>query len=240
MATAYIFDVDGTLTPSRQSMDKKFAVWFKAFCNANDVYLVTGSDRPKTIEQIGEVIYNSCQRVYNCSGNDVWEKDNNVYSNTWELPSAPMNFLRHELNQSKFKNKNGEHFEIRPGMLNFSIPGRGISLVERQQYVLWDRKHCERENIAEQFNSLYKHHGIISSVGGETGLDIFPVGCDKSQILKDFDDYDELIFFGDRCDINGNDFSIAHSIQINKRGKVHHVKSHVHTANILKNKYSNT
>ena len=48
----YIFDVDGTLTPSRQKLDPNFLIFFNSFALANDVYLVTGSDRDKTIEQI--------------------------------------------------------------------------------------------------------------------------------------------------------------------------------------------
>ena len=51
MVDKFIFDVDGTLTPSRQEIDMDFAVFFTEFCAENDVYLVTGSDREKTIEQ---------------------------------------------------------------------------------------------------------------------------------------------------------------------------------------------
>ena len=98
----FIFDVDGTLTPSRQAIDKRFAVWFRDFCGSNDVYLVTGSDRPKTIEQIGETIYNRCKRVYNCNGNDVWEKDVNVRSNEWVLPEDAHKWLTTKLIESNF------------------------------------------------------------------------------------------------------------------------------------------
>ena len=48
----FIFDVDGTLTPSREEIDGDFAVFFGNFCAENDVYLVTGSDKEKTIEQV--------------------------------------------------------------------------------------------------------------------------------------------------------------------------------------------
>ena len=49
----YIFDVDGTLTPSRQVIDPSFeAFMIKFFCK-HDVYLVTGSDRQKTVDQLG-------------------------------------------------------------------------------------------------------------------------------------------------------------------------------------------
>ena len=48
----YIFDVDGTLTPSRGMIDPKFKIWFKKFIELYPVSLVTGSDREKSIEQL--------------------------------------------------------------------------------------------------------------------------------------------------------------------------------------------
>ena len=75
----FIFDVDGTLTPSRGIIDKEFGEFFKKFADTNYVYLVTGSDYNKTVEQCGEDIIMSVKRVYNCSGNDVWEKGKNIY-----------------------------------------------------------------------------------------------------------------------------------------------------------------
>ena len=75
MNNKFIFDVDGTLTPSRGKMDYNFKAFFNTFCLVNDVYLVTGSDKPKTIEQISEGTYNLCKRVYQCSGSDVWDAE---------------------------------------------------------------------------------------------------------------------------------------------------------------------
>ena len=49
----YIFDVDGTLTPSRQVIDPSFEAFMIKFCCKHDVYLVTGSDRQKTVDQLG-------------------------------------------------------------------------------------------------------------------------------------------------------------------------------------------
>ena len=48
----YIFDVDGTLTPSRRAMNVAFTSWFEHFVTHNAVYLVTGSDREKTLEPV--------------------------------------------------------------------------------------------------------------------------------------------------------------------------------------------
>ena len=79
----YIFDIDGTLTPSRSQIDPDFRAFMLIFSWENDMYLVTGSDRQKTIEQVGEDLYNRSKRVYNCSGSDAYEGDKNVYRHEW-------------------------------------------------------------------------------------------------------------------------------------------------------------
>ena len=82
--THFIFDVDGTLTLSRQAMIPEFQEWFINFQEHNSTYLVTGSDRNKTLEQVGPTVYNFARRVYNFSGSDVWEQDENTYTSGWK------------------------------------------------------------------------------------------------------------------------------------------------------------
>lgn len=211
----FIFDVDGTLTPSRRAIDKRFAVWFRSFCKTNDVYLVTGSDRDKTIEQVGEEIYNSVKRVYNCSGNDVWEQDKNVRTSQWKLPSDAEAWLRTRCKMSDFPLRTGLHIEDRPGMINFSVVGRNATLGERKLYVEYDTNAKERVWIAQAFKNKFPE--IEAVVGGDTGIDIYPIGSDKSQILKDFTDDDFIYFFGDMCQPGGNDFPIANALREGER-----------------------
>ena len=45
------------------------------------------------------------------------------------------------------------------------------------------------------------------SIAGETGIDIYPKGKDKSQVREWIEN--RLVFFGDRCEVSGNDFSLA-------------------------------
>jgi phosphomannomutase len=215
----FIFDIDGTLTPSRQKMDKKFADWFEQFASHNDVYFVTGSDKVKTEEQVGTSLYNLAKRVYNCSGNDVWEQDSNVRTNEFVLPNDAEEMLQKELQDSKFPLRTGLHFEFRPGMLNFSIVGRNATLGERKLYVRYDEKIKEREKIADKFNKMFSQ--LEARAGGETGIDISEKGKDKSQIISDFSKEDLIIFFGDRLDEAGNDRPLA---DVNKQGINYHVK----------------
>mgnify|MGYP001486006711 CR=1 FL=1 len=210
----FIFDVDGTLTPSRGVIDKDFKEFFNVFCKCNHVFLVTGSDKPKTVEQIGEDTYNLCRTVYNCNGNDVWQGKNHVRTNEWVLPLEAYNFLEKFLFESKFSLRTGLHFENRPGMCNFSIVGRNANDIERKEYVVFDSKSNERVTIASDFNTRFPE--LEAKVGGETGIDISPKGFDKSQIVKDFDPKDQLWFFGDRMDKGGNDYPLAQVVH-NKR-----------------------
>ncbi len=206
----FIFDVDGTLTPSRGIIDPDFKAFFDTFCLKNDVYLVTGSDRAKTVEQVSEPTYNLCKRVYNCSGSDVYEGRINVHRSDWALPRNCNNWLEDKLEESAFELRTGLHIEARPGMVNFSIVGRKATPEQRQQYVKYDTKHNERVNIAALFNLEFPE--LQATVGGETGIDIAPRGADKSQILKDFTNKDRILFFGDAMFEGGNDYPLAVAI----------------------------
>ena len=208
----FIFDVDGTLTPSRKKIEHEFWAPFLIFCRHNDVYLVTGSDRQKTLEQLGLDICYTVKRVYNCSGSDVYERDVNVYRDDWELPKKVENFLMDELAYSCFPIRNGLHIERRPGGVNFSILGRGKDpSVGRVEYMKWDKERLEREDIADRIRNQFPE--LTVALGGQTGLDIGPLGSDKSQILRDFSNDDQLYFFGDRTEKGGNDYTLSQSIK---------------------------
>ena len=228
MRTHYIFDVDGTLTPSRGLIDPEFSSFFYDFCCRHNVYLVTGSDKPKTVEQLGNVIFDSAQRVYNCSGNDVYEKEQNVYTSDWTLPEDARNWLNTELDKSKFVLRTGNHIEERTGMVNFSIVGRNATLGERKLYVEWDENTLERLQISAQFN--FRFPDLKSTVGGDTGIDIYAKGKDKSQIMRDFGPNDRIVFFGDAMQPNGNDYPLANAIT---NGESIHVKDWHHTYKTL-------
>ena len=227
----FIFDVDGTLTPSRSPIDPEFRIFMLKFAWENDVYFVTGSDRQKTLEQVGEDLYNNCKRVYNCSGSDVYEGDKNVYRDDWELPKEVESFLYDELDYSQFMIRNGNHIERRPGGVNFTILGRAEDpFIGRDRYVEWDRQTNERQDIAERIRNQFPD--LTVAVGGQTGIDIGPLGADKSQILRDFSEDDELHFFGDRTENGGNDYTLSEAVK-SRGGKSYKVDTWKDTHKLL-------
>lgn len=229
----YIFDVDGTLTPSRGKMNQHLAPWFENFATHNDVYLVTGSDREKTLEQIPEYIYNLCNTVYQCSGNDIWCGEVNLKTYPFNIPDELYQDLINELEDSTFNIKTGHHIDERIGLTNFSIVGRNATFEERFLYKQWDEHKNERIHIAHRLRS--KWPDINFQIAGETGIDITAKGSNKAQILKDFSITDTIYFFGDNCQFGGNDHEIAVAINdLENNSRVFEVNDWEHTWKLLK------
>lgn len=229
--TAYIFDVDGTLTPSRAKIRYPFAAWLEHFLTHNECYLVTGSDREKTLEQIPPTLYYLFQICYQCSGNDEWSLDRRVYSKPFEPSAELLEMLESEVKQSRFYRKNGYHIDVRQGLVNFSIPGRGIDIETRAMYKQWDEHKEERKAIAERLRIAFPELNI--TVAGETGIDIQQ--SSKAQILDrgPLLTRSDIIFFGDKCQPGGNDYELAEAVR-ESGGTVIEVNSWEDTWNALK------
>lgn len=245
--TNYVFDIDGTLTPSRQKMTKTMEEFFTEFVKNNTVYLVTGSNIEKTMEQVPMDILQRCREVYCESGSDVYFHDSDYegligsesnYDKHWDCPVELRNMLMTLLNQSDFPTtmRTGNHIEIRKSMVNFSVIGRNATFYERYVYTLWDKDREERGMYAKQIEEYFPE--LTATVAGEIGIDIHPKGRDKSQVLpqiKQWPDGNEpIIFFGDKIYEGGNDYPLAYALDPEK-DTVHHVYSWQDTHRLLNN-----
>lgn len=115
----------------------------------------------------------------------------------------------------------GTFIQYRGSMINWSIPGRDAGPEDRSMFVrmdnVWKAKRgvsIREQAISELKNRLgwsppepFKSDHIEAVLGGETSIDIYPTGWDKSYILNLFDDgeMDEVFFIGDKCTGQGND-----------------------------------
>ncbi len=225
----YLFDVDNTLTPPREKMDAEFKQWFKEFMTTNRVMLITGSDIAKTTEQLGEDIINAIEYTFSCSGNNIHHYGKQLTKSDWTCPDDLDAFLEHKLSESNYA-KFGEHIEHRIGMVNFSAVGRNAPREERELYFDWDKTSNQRKTISEQINAGWPH--LQAVIGGQTSIDIFERGFDKSQILN-FLVSGDISFFGDSVYPEGNDFSLATSIRECNRGITYKVGNWQQTFNLL-------
>ena len=209
MKRIFVFDIDGTLTPARQKMTEGFTSFFRYFCQKNLVYLVTGSDYSKVLEQVPSDILSLTRGVFTCSGNQYWENGSLVSEKEFNPPEKLLSFLGEKVKYSGYHTKTGNHIEVRPGMVNFSTVGRNCTQEQREDYYYWDRETGERKFLKERLGYMFPELDCV--IGGQISVDIYPNGCDKSQAIlyiKEKHDNTPITFFGDRLMPGGNDFPV--------------------------------
>ena len=248
MHNLYIFDIDGTLTPSRRRMTPEFAKFFDEWADDNNFYLVTGSDIEKVKEQIPTLYLERSQGVFTCCGNvfyktkiKKWEDTEDidlvkVYEHKFEPPTGFVDYLQEKLKDSKYHHRAVNHIENRGSMINFSVVGRDCSLEERKDYFEYDNKNKEREKIVNDMRENWPT--LESSIGGQISIDIYEPGMDKSQIFhhikKNFTGLiNRYVFIGDRTMVGGNDYPISKLIDNTKNGLSYQTEGPSETQKIL-------
>ena len=241
MDRIFIFDVDGTLTPSRLRMKEEFAKFFDEWSSKNKYYLVTGSDLDKTKEQVPIAYMDRAVAIFTCCGNEMWLGDKQVLTKEFKPPEKLIKYLEMELKFSPYKKQYGNHIEDRGSLLNFSIVGRDCSQEQREDYFKYDTKKGERKRITEVIKRQFPKLDAV--IGGQISIDIYPKGNDKSQVLErvfdfhEFPDEDELtneyIFIGDGIDNGGNDYPLAYLMDNMKNCDWYDTKDWKQTKEIL-------
>ena len=212
MDRIFIFDIDGTLTPSRLQMTEKFAKFFDKWSSKNKYYLVTGSDLDKTKEQLPIAYIDRAEAIFTCCGNQMWRDDELIYDNKFEVTNKLKNALEVMLMSSQYKHRCGNHIEDRDSMVNFSVVGRNCTQEQREEYYEWDKEKGERKKISIFLKHKFKELDAV--IGGQISIDIYPKGMDKSQVLNVIEQErlvkpDEYIFIGDGIENKGNDYPLA-------------------------------
>ena len=247
MSSIYLFDVDGTLTPSRAKIDTNFKEIFSAWAKDREVYLVSGGTFERLTNQLGIEIMELMSGVFPCMGNAFYQMReqinysgysewNKVYENKFTYPRNLRRTLNSFVAKSDFPIKTGLHYQERIGMINFSIVGRNANTAQRQQYVEWDAQTKEREEIVSKLSKKYPT--LDFAVGGAVSIDIFNKGNDKARVIekyfKDCIEHNEIHFVGDRIAFPGNDYPLAKLLNTYPNCATYGVNSWEDTAELLK------
>jgi phosphomannomutase len=233
MKINYLFDVDGTLTPPRAKMTDDFAFFFLDWMRNKNVYLVTGSDREKVIQQVPCSILAGCKGVFSSMANEFRSEDQLVYSNDWRPSPKLVKDLTMIRVNSDYTPKRENFIEHRKGMINFSVAGRDSTMKQRAKYYAWDKETEERGSIVKKLRAKYKR--LEFCLGGEISIDIQPKGKNKAQASKWIRKHEggKIVFFGDRCMEGGNDYDIVEDIKKNKRDEYFQVDNSLTTRKLL-------
>ena len=241
----YIFDCDGTLTPSRQKMTDEFNMFLAKWSTGKKYYLVTGSDLDKMKEQVPLSYLDKSQGIFCCGGNQLWEFNQNtmtydkVYSRDFQPHKALIDYLHQQLKDSPYKGRYGTHIENRGSMVNFSVVGRDCSYEDRLDYYKWDKENKERKNICFTINHMWPQLEAVR--GGQISIDIAPKGWNKSQVLEKieekyaipFGEPSEYIFIGDKTESGGNDYPLAETMNNTQNCRVFQTEGPDQTMEIL-------
>jgi len=243
MDRIFIFDVDGTLTPSRLPMTKEFQKFFKQWIKKNKFYLVTGSDLPKLQEQM--CFYDiEAEGIFTCCGNQFWKPDPSIvntsaeliYDNKFEMTNKLKSSLEVMLMSSQYPHRYGNHIEDRGSMVNFSVVGRNCTQEQREKYYEWDKEKGERRKMSIFLKNKFKDLDAV--IGGQISIDIYPKGNDKSQVLNVIEQErlvppSEYIFIGDGIENGGNDYPLAELMDNTEICDWYHTNGWEHTQQIL-------
>jgi len=223
----FVFDVDGTLTPSRLRIDSKFEKFFIRWIKDKNVYLLTGSDHMKTIEQVGYKIWESVTESHQCGGNVVYAQGKLKKSCDWKPSADLLNLCQSLISFSPYPIRGGNHIEVRDGLLNISVVGRSCTQDQRLEYYAWDKINNERWGICKTIEERFPN--LEATAGGQISIDIHEKGKNKSQIIKQLDGL--IYFYGDKTMPGGNDYAIAS--QLHEPHKVFQVEDWKETMNLL-------
>ena len=196
----YIFDVDGVLCDTSQPIDKEFSAYFQYWAKDKEYYLITGSHRDKTIDQIGPEIVDNQYIGFHCMGNAIYPPGGNeVLINEFEFYREELayfySFWRDSIYDQKPEFKTV--LEKRQGSYNFSLATRCGDRELRNHYMEHDRLYNERENFIIQLNDNFPR--LEAYAGGSVSIDICLRGANKGQILNLIDDnQSNIVFFCDQ------------------------------------------
>ncbi len=217
--TLLLFDIDGTLTKARSVIEDDMIDFLKDVIEKNPnitLAAVGGAEYVQVKYQIGKVA--SIFKLL-CTENGVSTYDSNlnlVHSKkitdylTEEQIQEMINFGLIYIANLKIPIKRGSFIQFRDSTINFSPIGRDCSPEERIKFMEYDKEHHILKKFKEEFDKLFdKKFNVHSVIGGQISFDLFPNGWDKRYCLQFFKDYDNIIFFGDKTSVGGNDYEIS-------------------------------
>ena len=211
-----LFDVDGTLAESTLSISQQMIDILTVF--KEDPYyelgIVGGGEYSKIISQIGQENAHLFKYIFSenglvsYKGAELFHKNDIKNSISENILQKIINFVLRYIADLELPYKRGSFVRFRTGMLYITPIGGDCSQEERNNFVEYDKIHDVRQTMIDALKKEFPDISIL--LGGAIGLGIHPKGWDKSYIMQfiNKEDYDSIMFYGDRCTPDGNDYPL--------------------------------
>jgi phosphomannomutase len=254
MNKVILFDVDGTITEPRKKINKEMIEILTTLSNKYLIGLVSGSNfdyiYEQVISELKDEVLNKI-KIFPCNGTKRYFFENKDFICDYSvnikdvvtkdqyklLIEKILNNQLYLMRVYKDLPLTGNFISYRESMINWCPIGRDASEKERNQFISIDKVHHLRESMLPVLKRFFDGFKIDLqiSLGGDTSFDIFPIGWDKTYVLRHFNLLsEELFFIGDRCDFGGNDFELFKEVNNIKNGNAIKTNGTENTIQILK------
>ncbi|HEY1654502.1 MAG TPA: HAD-IIB family hydrolase [Candidatus Tumulicola sp.] len=218
MKRLIVFDLDGTLAPSKSSIDSEMAGLLGALLGVVRTAVISGGDYPQFQKQLlahlpaGDVLSDlailpTCGTKFFQYKDGDWHK---LYSEdfTPAQKSDIIGALTKAVAESGFGATKtwGEAIEDRGSQITYSALGQQAPLDAKQT---WDPDHKKRERIKSLLDPMLPQFSV--HLGGETSIDVTLPGIDKAYGIRKLRDIlnipiEAMLYVGDAIFPGGNDY----------------------------------
>ncbi|CCJ29138.1 unnamed protein product [Pneumocystis jirovecii] len=217
-----LFDVDGTLTPSRDVVSREMFDLLLELKKKVVIGFVGGSNLEKQQEQLGldgMSVIDIFDYAFPENGLVAYEQGKLLECQSFikwlgeEKYKKFANFCLRYMSEIDIPIKRGTFIEFRNGLVNVCPIGRNSSIQERNEFEEYDQVYEIRKKFVNVLREEFKEYGLVFSIGGQISFDVFPKGWDKTYCLRHVKDkgFKYIYFFGDKTYEGGNDWEIYNS-----------------------------
>ena len=217
MKKLIVFDLDGTLAPSKSSLDTEMATLLHDLLGIVSVAVISGGDWPQFEKQLLANLPHD-ERMVNLSLLPTCGTKFFRYAGEWKEVYAE-NFtadekekivgsLKQAIDASGDKAHKvwGEVIEDRGSQITFSALGQQAPLAEKEK---WDPDFSKRQKMKTLLDTLIPEFSV--RLGGTTSIDVTKPGIDKAYGIGKLQELlgisvKEMIFVGDALFPGGNDY----------------------------------
>jgi phosphomannomutase len=254
-----LFDMDGTLTPARKPIRWDMVKRLVELTELADIGIVTGSGLDYLQEQCN-LMWNEVGSVNSfhinllpCNGTQMYRFWDYKWRQTFEVNmrteignESYTKLLTYVMEEQKKLLKTpdislpftGNFISYRQSLLNWCPIGRDANSEDRTTFQEFDKEHRYRLKVKKRLEKKLEKENIVGmtvkgieiALGGQTSLDIFPTGWNKTYSLQHFENRD-IWFVGDRCEAGGNDQALYDVIK--KTGKAFQTSGPIKTMKII-------
>jgi phosphomannomutase len=216
-----VFDLDGTLAESKQSLDEEMSTLLNQLLNIKKVAIITGGGFSQLEKQVLSKLNFDTEKfknlyIFPTKGAMMYNFDGSKWIKIYEKLLTQQNKEKIIETFNKVyeevdflpKVHFGDLLEDRASQFTFSALGQEAPVFLKKQ---WDEDMSKRKELKKHLDKYLPEFAV--EIGGSTSIDITQKNIDKAYAIEKICEYldvkgEEILFVGDAIFEGGNDYSV--------------------------------